>query len=165
MISPLIVSFFALIAGQLSDWIGRKRMVLYGFVALGIAYAIIGIAPGTLFSWYFFITIESISWGIFFVTFILVLWGDLSRSGTREKYYAIGAAPFFLSDIVRLLSAPFITLIPMTSAFSLASIFLFLAVLPLLYAPETLPERKIELRKLRKYVEKAKRARYEIKTS
>jgi len=48
-------------------------------------------------------------------------------------------------------------LIPNTSAFSLASFFLFLAVLPLLYAPETLPEKKIELRRLRKYVETAKK--------
>ena len=157
MVAPIIGSFFAFIAGLLCDRIGRKRVVLYGFVSFGVAYAIIGIAPATLFSWYFFVTIESISWGIFFVTFVLVLWGDLSRPGTREKYYAIGEAPFFLSDIVRLLSAPFVTLIPKTSAFSLASFFLFLAVLPLLYAPETLPERKIELRRLRKYIEKAKK--------
>lgn len=156
MVAPIVGSFFALIGGILCDRVGRKRVVIYGFVSIGIAYAIIGIAPATLFSWYFFVTIESISWGIFFVTFILVLWGDLSRSGTREEYYAIGGAPFFLSDIVRLLSASLVTLIPMTSAFSLASFFLFLAVLPLLYAPETLPEKKIELRKLRKYVEKAK---------
>jgi hypothetical protein len=31
--------------------------------------------------------------------------------------------------------------------------------LPLLYAPETLPEKKIELRRLRKYVEGAKKVK------
>jgi len=160
--APVIGSVFTLIAGVSCDRIGRKRVALYGFVAMGIAYAIVGIAPATLFSWYFFITTESISWAIFFVVFILILWGDLSESGNREKYYVIGAAtPYFLSDIVRMLSAPFVTFIPASSAFSLASFFLFLAVLPLLYAPETLPERKIELRRLRRYVEKAKKLQQE----
>jgi len=161
LIAPVIGSVFTLIAGILCDRIGRKRVVLYGFVTMGLAYAIIGIARNTyyeLFSWYFFLTTESISWGIFFVTFILVLWGDLSESGNREKYYVIGAVtPYFLSDIVRMLSTPYVALIPKTSAFSVASFFLFLAVLPLLYAPETLPEKRIELRRLRKYVEKAKK--------
>jgi len=157
LVAPVIGSFFTLIAGILCDQIGRKRVVLYGFVTMGIAYGIIGIAPTALFPWYFFLTTESISWGIFFVTFILVLWGDLSESGNREKYYVIGAAtPYFLSDIVRMISAPYVVLIPPTSAFSVASFFLFIAVLPLLYAPETLPERKIELRRLKKYAETAK---------
>jgi len=41
--------------------------------------------------------------------------------------------------------------------FSLTAFFLFLAVLPLMYAPETLPEKKIRERELRQYVEKAKK--------
>ncbi len=157
LIAPLIGSVFTLIAGILCDRIGRKRVVLFGFVSMGIAYAIIGLAPTLLFSWYFFLTTESISWAIFYVTFILILWGDVSQSGSKEKYYVVGSAPFFLSSIVRIPFAPYSELIQETSAFSLASFFLFLAVLPLLYAPETLPERKIELRRLRKYVEKAKK--------
>jgi len=157
LIAPLIGSVFTLIAGILCDRIGRKRVLLFGFVSMGIAYAIIGLAPTALFSWYFFLTTESISWAIFYVTFILILWGDVSQSGSKEKYYVVGSAPFFLSSIVRMPFAPYAELIPETSAFSLASFFLFLAVLPLLYAPETLPERKIELRRLRKYVEKAKK--------
>jgi len=161
LVAPVIGSFFTLIAGLLCDQIGRKRVVLYGFVTMGIAYAIIGIAPKALLPWYFFLTAESISWSIFFVTFILALWGDLSEPGNREKYYVIGEAPFFFAEIVGVLSAPYAALIPETSAFSLASFFLFLAVLPLLYAPETLPERKIELRRLRKYVEKAKKLQQE----
>jgi hypothetical protein len=50
-------------------------------------------------------------------------------------------------------------LIQPTAAFSIAGFFLFLAVLPLMYAPETLPERKIRLRQLRSYVEAAKKVR------
>jgi MFS family permease len=156
MIGPIIGSLSAFIAGLLSDWIGRKRVVLYGFATLGIGYGIISLAPATMISWYFYLAIDSITTGILWVTFVLILWGDLSEYGAREKYYAIGGFPYFLTYIVQLLSAPYVMLIPETSVFSIAAFFLFLAVLPLLYAPETLPEKKIELRRLRSYVEKAK---------
>jgi hypothetical protein len=91
------------------------------------------------------------------VTFYLILWGDLSESNIREKYYAIGGIPYFLTYIIRPLSTSNVTVIPETSAFSLASFFLFLAVLPLLYAPETLSEKKIRLRRLRGYMDAAKK--------
>jgi len=159
MIGPIIGSISAFIAGLLSDWVGRKRMVLYGFIALGIAYAVIGMASYTVVSWYFYVTIDGISTGILIVTFWLILWGDLSQPGTREKYYVIGEAPLFLTSIIQLFSVQYVKLIPASSAFSLASFFLFLAVLPLLYAPETLPQKKIELRRLRKYVEAARKVK------
>ena len=163
MMLLIIGSLSALIGGLLCDWVGRKRVILYGFAALGIAYAAIGIFSAMLVSWYFFLTIGSIASGMLWVAFVLILWGDLSQSGTREKYYVIGNIPFFLTGIIQLLSAPSVALIPESSAFSLASFFLFLAVLLLLYAPETLPERKIELRRLRKYVEAAKKVKEKYK--
>jgi MFS family permease len=159
MIGPIIGGFSAFIGGLLSDRIGRKRILLYGFVTLGIAYAIISIVPATIVSWYFYLIVVSISTGILWVVFFLIVWGDLSQYGTREKYYVIGAIPLYLTNIIQLLSTPYITLIPETSVFSLASFFLFLAVMPLLYAPETLPEKKIRLRRLRKYVEAAKKVK------
>jgi hypothetical protein len=45
------------------------------------------------------------------------------------------------------------------AVFSLAAFFLFLAVMPLMYAPETLPEKKIQERELRVYLEKAKKVK------
>jgi hypothetical protein len=44
---------------------------------------------------------------------------------------------------------------------SARAFFLFLAVLPLMYAPETLSEKKIKDRELKQYIEKAKKAREE----
>jgi MFS family permease len=156
LLGPLIGGLSAFVGGLLSDRIGRKRMLLYSFASLGIAYAIIGITSAPLIAWYLSASVISISTGMMWVLFILILWGDLSQSGSREKYYAVGTIPFFLTNILQLFSAEYVTLIPKTSAFSLAAFFLFIAVLPLLYAPETLPKRKIELRQLKKYLEKAK---------
>ena len=159
MMESIIVGLFTFIGGMLSDWIGRKRMVIYGFVSLGLAYGVIGIAPSFMYSWYFYGIIDGIAGGIFMVVFILIVWGDLSQAGVREKYYVIGSVPFFLSEVIQIPLAFYIIQIPAYAVFSLASFFLFVAVLPLMYAPETLPERKIELRRLRKYVEKAKKAK------
>jgi len=162
IIEPIVGVVFAFIGGLLADRIGRKRVIIYGFVSLGVAYAVIGLTPTFQISWYFYSIIDGIAWGIFYVMFVLVLWGDLSPKGTKGEYYAIGSLPFFFAELIGILSRPYVQGIPKESAqaaFSLASFFLFVAVLPLMYAPETLPEKQIELRRLKGYMEKAKKAK------
>jgi MFS family permease len=154
-IEAIIGGIFTLLGGWLCDLLGRKRVVIYGFVALGLAYAIISIFPSTI-SWYIYFILDGFSVGMLWVAFILILWADLSQQSGREKYYAIGGIPFFIAPLIRLLLAPFVH-IPAYAAFSLASFFLFLAVIPLMYAPETLPEKKLEARKLKQYIEEAKK--------
>jgi len=157
MIEAIIGSIFGLVGGWLCDFIGRKRVVIYGFVTLGLAYAIISITPATI-SWYLYFVMDGISLGMLWVAFFFVLWADLSQLGNREKYYAVGSAPYFLAILIRVIFALFVAF-PAYATFSLASFFLFLAVLPLMYAPETLPEKKIELRRLKKYVEEARKVK------
>jgi len=159
MLAPIIGGFSAFIACLLADRIGRKRIVISGFVTFGIAYAVIGLAPDLFISRYFFLAIESTSTGILVVIFVLLLWGDLSEFGAREKYYAIGISPYIFTCIIQLFSGQYFMSVPNTRAFSLAAFFLFMAVLPLLYAPETLPEKKMELRRLRKFADDAKKAK------
>jgi MFS family permease len=157
MIEPVIASFSMLIGGLLSDAIGRKRVVIYGFVSLGIAYAIIGIAP-MMITWYVYLIIDGIAAGILLITFILILWGDLSQPYAREKYYLVGSVPFLATKIIPSMLVFIKGFAPnANTAFSLASFFLFLSVLPLMYAPETLPEKKMEIRRLKGYVEQAKK--------
>ena len=45
--------------------------------------------------------------------------------------------------------------IPPAAAFTVATFFLFLAVVPLMYAPETLPEKTMKSRDLKSYTERA----------
>ena len=166
LIEPIIGTFFILIAGFMCDWIGRKKIVLSGFVALGAAYAIIGFLPLSDLSWYLYFFVDGAAWGIFYIAFVLILWGDLSQSGSREKYYALGSVPFFISYTIPLfLTDSFVEQTTLVAAFSLAAFFLFVAVMPLVFAPETLPEKKMELRRLRSFAEEAKKAKekYEIK--
>ena len=153
-----IGGFVALIGGWFADSVGRKRIVIVGFIMLGIGYALLGLFQSIL-SWYLYIVLDGVAWGIFSLMFYLVIWSELAGNRIKEKYYLIGVLPFLISSYIQIIFTPYAKLIDVSAAFSLASFFLFLAVLPLVYAPETLPERKIKLRQLRKYVEKAKKVK------
>jgi len=163
LIEPVIASVSALVGGTLADSIGRKKMTMFGFIILGLAYAVIGIVPPSLYSWYFYTIMDAIGAGILWVNFILVLWGDLAFHDAKEKYYLVGSMPFFITDIVRFLMPVVLTVeerIRLAYAMlSIASFFLFLAVIPLFYASETLPEKKIRERELKGYIEKAKKVK------
>jgi len=161
LLSLTIIEFaisgvFALVGGLLSDFLGRKRVVVVGFVALGVGYAALGLAPEFLLSWYFYAVVEGVAGGMFGAVFLMTLWGDLAQTRLKERYYALGGTPYLLSALVGFAVEPYVQHISTYAAFSLASLFLFVAVLPLIYATETLPEREIELRQLRKYIEKAR---------
>jgi hypothetical protein len=159
VIEPAIAGLSSLAAGVFSDWIGRKRVMIFGFVSLGVAYAILGIVSQIWPSWlnYFVVThffVNGTAIGLLWLLFTIVLWGDMSRH-TPEKYYAIGETPLFLTQIISPLLTPYLREFPETSAFSLAAFFLFIAVIPLLYAPETLPEKKIQERQIQMYTAEA----------
>ena len=126
---------------------------------LGIAYAVLGLFPETFFSWYLLIVLDGVAWGIFSLVFYMVVWADLARDRIKEKYYLVGILPFLISSYIRILFTPHAELGDVSTAFSLASFFLFLAVLPLLYAPETLSEKEIEKKRLRKYLEDVKKVK------
>ena len=151
------LSAFVLVGGILSDFIGRKPMVIVGLSTMGMAYALISIIPNNLAVWFFYFVSDGLAWGLFYTIFIAVIWGDLAPRGLEQLYYYVGSIPFFLASIVQITLASSVKLLNSTSAFSLAAIFLFLAVLPILFASETLPEKKIQERQVRDYVEKAKK--------
>jgi len=152
-----ITGFFAIVGGILADIVGRKRVVITGFVILGIEYAMLSLFSASKVSWYVYTTCDGIAWGMFASVFFMTLWGDLAEDGQKEKYYLLGGLPYLLAGFLPVLVKPFAEGIEISTAFSLASFFLFLAVLPLMYAPETLPEKKIKEMELKSYADKAKK--------
>jgi hypothetical protein len=156
MIENVLFAAFAFAGGFLADAFGRKRLAMIGFALVGFGYAILGLAQNIV-GWYLYTVIDGTAWGIFFVLFFFTVWGDLAEGRSSEKYYAVGVMPYLFSNFMRLLLEPYVSLIPTTALFSFASVFLFAAVLPLVYAPETLPESVIRARQLKSYIEKAKK--------
>jgi hypothetical protein len=165
IVEPIIAGFSALIGGIFADRTGRKKVVIFGFVSLGIAYAacaVLGISSQWSTSWLLYFVVDGIAIGLLWAMFTIVIWGELATRGT-EKYYAVGEVPFFLTQILYLSSKPYVLFVPYSSAFSLAAFFLFIAVIPLLYAPETLPEKKIQERQLKMYTEEALKVKQKAK--
>ncbi len=152
-----IGSLSALIGGLFADRMGRKLIAIIGFALLGLGYAVLGLFPETRMSWFLYVAVDGIAWGMFVVIFFIVVWGDLAGTLIKEKYYLIGGLPFLLSWFVQLVIEPYVEQISIYTAFSLASFLLFLAVIPLMFAPETLPEKNIQQRELRKYADSAKK--------
>jgi len=156
----VISGIFAIISGFLSDFFGRKRMAITGFVILGLGYAILGIFPKDLFGWFFYTLVDGAAWGIFYTLFFMTIWGDLAYGTSSAKYYALGGLPYLLSNFLRISIGVYVSeAVPDYAIFSFSAFFLFLAVIPLMYAPETLPEKTIRDRELKQYIEKAKKAK------
>jgi MFS family permease len=150
-------SIVALVGGFFSDMVGRKRVVMFGFIMLGVGYAALGLYPANTFSWYLYVAVDGVAWGILALMFFLILWGELAENRVKDKYYFLGVLPFLIASYLEPIATPFVESIDVAAAFSFASFFLFMAVLPLMYAPETLPQKNIELRRLRNYLESARK--------
>jgi len=147
------------IGGIMADILGRKRLIISGFIMLGIDYAFMSFFAGSHGALLLFMILDGITWGLFFTVFLTVIWGDLGEGYAKEKFYVLGGLPFLLSNLATVLVKPYISVIPPIAAFSFASFFLFLAVIPLMYAHETLPDKAFKEREIISYIEKAKRIR------
>ncbi len=160
IIEGVLGASFAIVSGFIADAVGRKRLAVSAFALLGIGYAGLGLFPGNLVGWWFYSIVDGIAWGAFYTIFLITVWGDLSQGKSSERYYAIGSLPFLLSILTRLSVGDIVAgYVAESTVFSFASFFLFLAVLPLIYAPETLPEKTIRDRELKIYVEKAQKVK------
>lgn len=149
------VAFAGLISGFVSDRFGRKKAIIFGLSALGISYALFGVSTheiAYLLTQIFF----GASWGIIFVNYFMTVIGDLASTGSKERFYAVGGTVIILNMSIQLLSEIFKLKAPSNVVASILSLVLFVAVIPLLYAPETLPREKIRARKFKKYLKKVK---------
>ena len=156
LVESVFVGFVAIVGGFIADIAGRKRVVIAGFVMLGIEYAALSAFSNSQAALYLFLILDGITWGLLVSVFFTVIWGDLGEHYGKEKYYTLGGLPYLLGNFLYILIKPYAVGISATAAFTVASFFLFLAVIPLMYAPETLPEKVIKDRDLQSYVEKAK---------
>ena len=145
---------FGFIAAVLADRYGRKQPLILGFIVLGIAYALVGIANSPQ-NWYMMNVLSGVGWGCIMVSYQWVILGDIAPTGSREKYYALGLIVPTLSEMTfSFLESAIDVNIGASAIASALSILLLLSVFPLLIAPETLPENKIRSRRLRDYIKK-----------
>jgi MFS family permease len=147
----------SLFSGFAADYFGRKRIIMLGSVMLGVSYTVFGIATSQ--SSYLLIRLVSgVAWGIIFVAYMLTVVGDLATTCSKEKFYAIGVVvPIIVFMLFQSYSGAFTPSVPIGSISVILSILLFISVLPLVYAPETLPMDKIRQRRFEKHLKKVKK--------
>jgi MFS family permease len=145
-------AIFAFLSGVMADRLGRKQPIVLGLMMLGISFAILSvtITSGTVF---IYNVLSGVAWGFLFTVYITVL-GDLGQFGSKEKFYAMGAImPLILTLGFGALTNMFGVIIS-EQILALLTIILFLSILPVLRATETLPEKKMHSRKIKEHIDK-----------
>ena len=142
-----------LISGFIADRYGRKSPIIIGIVLLGASFAILGIQTVNL-TLLIHLAISGFAWGFLMVVYIAVP-GDLALQNRQEKYYAI-ALLLPLVIYMGLVSLPdaYDLFVPANLLSPILSVILFLSVVPVLYARESLPESKIQSRKLKEHLDR-----------
>jgi MFS family permease len=156
------ISFIAgcvscLVSGWLIDLKGRRFMIIVGLTILGLEYALLSLFPNIQPIQVFYGIVDGAAFGIFTVAFISVVWGDMSNGGQAEKFYALGTAPHLIALMLSAFVVPMLANLGISSIFSLAAFFIFIAIIPIFFAPELLPEEVIRKKELEKYVEEARK--------
>jgi MFS family permease len=155
ILRSLGIAVIAVISGFFADRVGRKKPVIIGLIFLGLGYALVSLefTPDTFFVQHI---ISGLAWGILIVMYTTIP-GDLASVGSAEKFYTLGViVPFILYMSINGLWR-FINFSPRLDIFStILSMVLFLSVIPILYAAESLSESKIQEFKLKKYTEKVR---------
>jgi hypothetical protein len=114
---------------------------------------------------FIYLVASGIAWGVF-LTIYLAIPGDLSISGSREKFYALGTIAPMIILFGYLLADPAIFLNMSASSFSqILSIILFVSIIPILLAEETLEESKIRKRKMEEHIQRVAKIVHDIKKS
>jgi MFS family permease len=156
------ISFIAgcvscLVSGWLIDLKGRRFMIIVGLTILGLEYALLSLFPNIQPIQVLYGIVDGAAFGIFTVAFISVVWGDMSNGGQAEKFYALGTAPHLIALMLSAFVVPMLANLGISSIFSLAAFFIFIAIIPIFFAPELLPEEIIRKKELEKYVEEARK--------
>jgi MFS family permease len=150
----VFIAMFGLASGIIADRIGRKQPIIIGLIALGVSFALLGfsMSPNTVL---IYLAVSGVAWGSLFVVFLTVP-GDLSVRGSREKFYGLGYI-LPLAILFSLSTIPYSTIFSDFSVSSVAlilSVILFMAIIPVLGAKETLSSMKVDERRIKEHMKK-----------
>lgn len=157
----IAIAASSIVAGVIADRVGRKQPVIIGLIILGISFAMLGFAmsPTTVV---IYLVASGTAWGALFVMFLAIP-ADLSVKGSLEKFYGLGyILPLAILFALGAIPGAAIFANFSASAFALIlSIILFIAIIPIIQAKETLPSTKVDERKLKEHLEKVEETVHE----
>ncbi len=153
-----LIAIFGILSGIIIDRVGRKQTIIIGLITLGIGFALLGfllLSETVIIAYYI---ASGIAWG-FFLTVYLVVPGDLSISGSREIFYALGTiGPLIILFSFSVIDTTWLTnlikTITPTSFSQILSTILFISIIPVMRAKETLTEGRKQKRRMREHIER-----------
>lgn len=156
----IAASIGALIGG-LADWVGRKMVLGTGLTLYGVSTVLGGILSsisagptGTIL--FLIFTTCGLSWGIFLAVYLVVVWGDLALTRNPSYFYALGLIPFYFFIGLGDFLSPFLQVSVAQAAF-ISSLIIFLSHIPLVLAPELLPDYVVREREMFLYIKRVKK--------
>ena len=165
VLEQMCVLITAVIAGVVADWFGRKPPLIIGLVMLGLSYVVMTTTPNEL-SWLLIFATQGIAWGLIVISYSAVL-GDLAKSGSKEKYFAVGGIMniFMVTMIFLVLKTLFNPDISPSVLYPIVSVMLFGSIIPVLFAKETLSGKRRQAKKMKEHLDKVGRLVQEAKKS
>jgi MFS family permease len=150
----------AFLGGFLADRFGRKQPMIIGLLGLGLSYAFLGLMSHEAIVYLTYMTVEGFALGMIFVVYLQVILGDISaKSGSKERFYALGGLiiPFSMAAIFESTQQWYSITVPVNLLTAILSVVILLSVIPVLRAVETLPQQKIQERKLQEHIRKVEK--------
>ena len=152
----IAAGFGALGGGIIADFFGRRLSLGFGLTLYGISSALGGFIGN--YEWLFFVYIAGgLNWGILWVLYGSVVWGDLANKESCAKRYSIGLIIFYLATGVGILFTHQISQIPLITSSLVSCLLIFFSNIPLILAPELLSSDFREKIKLKLYMNVVKK--------
>jgi len=148
------VCFGAIIAGFVADFFGRRITLAVTLSLYGTSSALGGIFTNPqVFSAVFFI--NGMSWGILFVMYIFVVWGDLANKDNCAKMYSLGLITYFLSLGIGVFIPQ--AFLPIGTSSLLTCLIAFLSIFPIFMVPEIASTDFMERIRLKRHINTIKK--------
>jgi MFS family permease len=148
----------AMVGGIIADFFGRRVSLVFSLTVYGLGSALIGLTGlyEVLHIVYF---TNGLNWGILWVLYIFVIWGDLANRKNCAKIYSIGLTIFYTVTGVSSLIVSQTLQIPLVISSLASCLLIFLSNIPLLIAPELLSPDFRERIKMKLYMNIVKKIR------
>jgi len=150
--------FGALGGGIVADFFGRRLSLGLCLTLFGISTALGGFVQNYEILSFMYI-INGLSWGILWVLYSSVVWGDLSDKESCAKRYSIGLIIYYLTISIGSLLTFQISQIPLIISSLVGCLLIFLSNIPLILAPELLSSDFRERIRLKLHMNVIKRIR------